>query len=1568
MSDIRQALNQSRLELLDMGLRGNTLLHFKHGARTLEIVDEKAEQVFEYLVEKRKAMSFLPVPQDLLKEDEREAYGNLPLPSIFEERFGDKRHEDNKLQTRLGSDALDKRLIKISNEANTYYQEQGVDLLYLALGFLTWYEDTNSTKARSAPLVLVPVSLSRGSARERFSIEYTEADIGPNLSLAAKLKMEFSLKLPEFPDDFHFNQYLEAVAKQVSDMPRWSVDTDTIGLGFFSFGKFQMYQDLDPDNWPKDKHPADHSLLQKLIGEGFESDQNALDATEQKPMPFTELHLVKDSDSSQTAAVAAVKNGVNLVIQGPPGTGKSQTITNIIGEALADNKRVLFVAEKMAALEVVKRRLDECHLGDAVLELHSHKSNKAAVLEELKRTLVLGEPDTPDRASEKARHRELQTQLDTYSEAVNTPVLNSGISYVEALGKHLKAQKSTQGHHLPDLGFEWMKNWTPETFTQAKIRIDELIAHLKAMGIPKQNSFANIKRQDFSPIEQKELSLLISKAQRLTEEVQMTGFELSSSMQLEAPATLPEAKMIHRAATRAIEAPHLKGLTLTTDDWQQRRESLQALIAAGKQISDTKAKHQATVIDQGWQADLLTARQAYVTKGDKWWRFASGDYRRAKAQLQGLMKAELPETPVDCLALIDDILQVQTQTQTFQQHAALGERLFGAQWQGEKNDWPVLKSLTDWVINLYESVGKGELPEGLIRFLQGDHTLATEAVKLETLKKATAELTNTLAKLQTLLTLDLPMPLTEQPLIDLLSQLQHWDGHLDALYQMTRFNQLQASLNANGLEKIATLAYDWAFTPDYIWTAVELTYYGGLVNTAYSQHDAIKQFDRISHEGAIEQFKQLDHALFDHAQESLAHRLHERLPSINAGGEVGIIRHEMNKKRRHMPMRKLIQQAGRAMQQIKPVFMMSPMSIATYLAQGAVDFDLVVFDEASQVKVVDALGAILRGHQVVVVGDTKQMPPTDFFGKSLELDDEEAEQSHTADIESILSLFLSKGAPESMLRWHYRSRHDSLINVSNQEFYDGKLMIFPSPGVNPDATGLDFAHTPEAIYERGSSRTNPIEARKVAEAVMHHARTKPELTLGVVAFSTAQRDCILLEIERLRREDDSLEDFFVNDNLEGFFVKNLENVQGDERDTIFISIGYGRTSSGNVSTSFGPVNRKGGHRRLNVLITRARIAMTVFANFTADELKTTESSPFGVKAMKNFLHYAEKGQIPQIKETGKETDSPFEDEVISAIRHLGYEAEPQIGSAGFFIDMGVRDPEKPGRYLLAVECDGATYHSSANARDRDRLRQAVLEGMGWRFHRIWSTDWFRNAHKETERLKEAIEESINYYKQFDEQAPEPKATAPVKKPRSITRKTLTEKGATNVYQLVSGDFGLYEDLELHEQPLDELVQALKKVVDTEGAIAISEATKRLAESMGLNRIGNRISTSIDTAIEYGVQETQLYKRGDFLYPDTTYTAPIRDRSQLPASLKKIECVPPQEIQAALLSTIKMAFSLSEENAMISALSMMGFQRATAKAKTEIHKALLTLKQQQRVVEKNGMLTLAVNKMPTTEEA
>lgn len=1540
-------LEVSRAELLDMGLRGNTLLNFRPGAKVLEVIDEKSREVFRLLVAEQKQMAFIPAPAS--KEDESDPQA---LPSLAEDEAVDRRHTDNRLQTKLSADALDKSLLKISAEAESYYQEQGVDLLYLALGFLTWYEAESSSIPRKAPLVLVPVSLQRGSARARYKVAYTEADLGPNLTLANKLKSEFEITLPAFGEELDLAGYLKEVADGVVHQPRWQVQADEIALGFFSFGKFQMYQDLDPENWPAGHKPYDHEVLQKLLADGFGGSGAGLPATPHAEAAAAEvepaeLHFVLDADSSQTQAVLAVKQDSNLVIQGPPGTGKSQTITNIIAEALADEKTVLFVAEKMAALEVVKRRLDECHLGDAVLELHSHKSNKSAVLQELRRTLELGPPAVADHAAKKRRHAQLRAQLDAYCRAVNHPILTSGTSYINAQGHLLKLSEEAGERELPALDFAEFRYWDEEGFTNVCAHVRELVEHLAAMGTPAQSPFAQSTLEHVSPIEQNEIVACLTKALASLDNGRKLGDLLAEKMDLDSPESLAALRAVCRAGERVLNAPPLAGVPLLAADWKHRNEQIEALLQAGEEMTALQAKRREQLIEQAWQADLLSVRQAWATTGQHWWRFIFPSFRRARRTLQGLVKGELPAEAKACVALIDDILQCQARRALYAEHEHLGESLLGMQWKGPSSDWDALKVLSAWTVELHREVGAGAAPEGLLKFLASGGKLEGCEEPLAALECTAGELKERMDEVSQRLGIK-AWSVEERPLDELKAELNRWRDQIGALEPMTHYNHLRKKLRANELKPIDRLSYDWTWPPALLLTSLKKAHYEGLVREAYRTSETIKRFNRASHESAIAEFRRLDEELLHHAQEALVLKHYRRLPAANAAGEMAIIRREINKKRRHIPIRQLIAQAGRAIQQIKPVFMMSPMSVATYLEQGALDFDLVVFDEASQVKVVDAIGPILRGKQVVVVGDTRQMPPTDFFTKALELDDEE---SQTADIESILSMFLSQGAPESMLRWHYRSRHDSLIAVSNREFYGGRLMIFPSPGVNPRAKGLAFNHLPEAVYERGSSRTNPIEARAVAEAVMRHAQAHPDTTLGVVAFSTAQRDRILLEIERLRRLDPSCEEFFATGALEGFFVKNLENVQGDERDVIFISIGYGRTAAGNMSASFGPVNREGGERRLNVLITRARLAMEVFSNFTADDMKTEGHSPFGVRALKSFLHYAQTGELEhRPDETGKAPDSPFEEAVSDAIRQLGYDIEPQVGSAGFYIDIAVRDPQRPGRYILAVECDGASYHSSATARDRDRLRQSVLEGLGWRFHRIWSTDWFRDPHRESARLADSIAQALHT-------AEEPSAPPTSASPPRIERDEPTENNLqAPAYVLATDDLGIAA--EIHELPLDDVARALRKVIDIEGPVHLTEAARRLAESAGFARVGSRMLGHIKRAAECGHRNGLLHLAGDFLFADGDKSVRVRDRSDLPSAAKKIELVPDEEIRLALIAAIRAAFSLSEEEAIAEALSLLGFRRVTAKPRQKVGAALRTLVQDGAVTVEDDKISVA----------
>ncbi|HJJ54541.1 MAG TPA: DUF3320 domain-containing protein, partial [Methanocorpusculum sp.] len=496
----------------------------------------------------------------------------------------------------------------------------------------------------------------------------------------------------------------------------------------------------------------------------------------------------------------------------------------------------------------------------------------------------------------------------------------------------------------------------------------------------------------------------------------------------------------------------------------------------------------------------------------------------------------------------------------------------------------------------------------------------------------------------------------------------------------------------------------------------------------------------------------LDRMVIKENAASIVHGLGKRMPALFGGAsresEMGILAGEFNRKRGHMAIRTLMTKAGGLIQKIKPCFLMSPLSVAQYLDPRSVTFDIIIFDEASQVKPEDALGALMRGKQLVVMGDSRQLPPTTFFdsvgGNTDEEEEEEESVAEITDMESLLHA-CKQVYPTRRLTWHYRSRHESLIAVSNAEFYDGSLFVFPSPKHDTADLGLSFVHTEGSVYERGKSGANRGEAKAVAAAVIEYYQRFPDKTLGVATFSVKQQEAIRHEVDLLLRDHPDVEALMHTDTGEDFFVKNLETVQGDERDTILISIGYGFDEEHKLSRNFGPLNQAGGERRLNVLITRARERCVVYANFRGYDLQFGPETSRGISALAAFLIYAETRDTKALGENATITTVPdsFADTVAKMLEANGYAVTKNLGCAGFMIDIAVSHPTKPGVFVAGILCDGPNYWSAEDARDRDRLRTQILEGLGWSLIRIWAPEWFCSPRECERRLLEKIEEAKN---------------------------------------------------------------------------------------------------------------------------------------------------------------------------------------------------------------------------------
>jgi very-short-patch-repair endonuclease len=1594
---LRARLDDARQELLDLTARNRLLNTPRRPSRSssVEVLDELGVEVFRILVAEGREMTFLarpgepdsaatsaaPQADEGASEESPDVLFVLPQPEddVEDNSAGPAaRHTDARLQTGMTSTVLQRRLLRLFHDARTYQEEQGVNILFLAIGFLRWYESDSSDQARHAPLILVPVELDRRSARSRFRVRWTGEEVTTNLSLKVKQRAEFGIDIPDLPttEEIDPAEYFEQVRAAVSHMPRWEVLADDIVLWFFSFAKLLMYLDLDPEKWPAEKALTDRPLVRALLERGFRDEPPLVDEhgdVDEIAPPEDALHVM-DADSSQALVIEEAKRGRNLIVQGPPGTGKSQTIANIIAAAVSEGKKVLFLAEKMAALDVVKRRLDAIGVGDMCLELHSNKARKREVIAEVERIRTLGRPLVADASQTIEQLREARLRLTEHSRLMHTPDETSGRTPYRVIGELVRL--TAAGVPPADFALADGEAWSGEDVRQREEQLRELVRFVNDISTPCEHPWRGVQAGALLPSDRQRIIALAGPLLERLQAFRSAVEDISAALRCRVSHTPRQIRRLARIATRLADAPELDGEAHVDRVWNDLRRDIVEVVNAGRRLTASREIVGNRVIEQAWTMDLAQARMDLAAFGRSFWRWLSGPYRRAQAQLRGIMTQPVPKSLDDRLALLDALIDAKAAAETITTAHDLGRRAFGRYWNGVRSDWKALAAIEAWDRACMDDK---DVPDGFRSLVKGGLDRAA-------LKHGAAQITSQLDQVEHDLDaicaqvhLDVssafgeagaatPLAIDDLDFADVEPRLAAWRAEPDAVSNWIAYRLRDEAARALGLGELCDQLYSGRISADGALPRFLMAYHELLMRRMFRDRPALAAFNGLSHEQVLERFRQLDQRRIELARQEVALGHYQQIPRGSAAiGEVGVIRRESQKRRRHMPIRQLLKAAGNAATSIKPVFMMSPMSIAQFVEPGALEFDLLVIDEASQVRPVDALGAAARAKQMVVVGDERQLPPTRFFSRSM--DDYEPDEVDAAleqragDLESVLGLCHAQGMPDRMLRWHYRSRHHSLIAVSNRELYDSRLYIVPSPARGGDEIGVIFRHITGGIYDRGASATNRIEARAIAEAVMRHAREQPKRTLGVGAFSVRQRDAILDELEQLRRELPEHEPFFASGSAEPFFVKNLENVQGDERDVIFISIGFGRDVSGYMSMHFGPVSNEGGERRLNVLITRARQRCEVFSSITWQDIDLNRATGRGPQVLKAFLKYAQMGVLDVGMPTGRDPDSVFEEAVAKALRDLGWPIDHQVGIAGFFIDLAVKDPDQPGRYLLGIECDGAAYHSSRSARDRDRIRQQVLEDRGWSIHRIWSTDWFNHPQEQLRKAVAAIEKARARGCSATSSEPEkqdgPSVDTQVKAP--IVRREEAEEEAHDEASLMSE---AYEEavvrvprhMEIHQTPLPRLRKIVEQIVRIEGPVHSDEVAQRVTALWGLQRAGSRIRAAVAEALCAAEREGRIRADDGFVFSSGELIVRVRNRAEVEsASLRRPEMLPPAEIDRCLELLVESHFGVIREEAVIACAREFGFRSTSSQLREAILRRIEALIARGRLVDEAGAL-------------
>jgi very-short-patch-repair endonuclease len=726
----------------------------------------------------------------------------------------------------------------------------------------------------------------------------------------------------------------------------------------------------------------------------------------------------------------------------------------------------------------------------------------------------------------------------------------------------------------------------------------------------------------------------------------------------------------------------------------------------------------------------------------------------------------------------------------------------------------------------------------------------------------------------------------------------------------------------------------------------------------------LARFRGTHHADLVGRFRALDLQSATTARQLTLAQLASRLPDLHGpGDQLALLKRQLQLKARHMPLRRLFREAGDVLRALKPCVLMSPLSVAKYLDPEHQGFDVVVFDEASQIPPWDAVGAIARGTQVIVVGDSRQLPPTSFFEAAES--EEEPDDEQIEELESILDEAVAAGLHQLRLRWHYRSRHESLIAFSNHHYYDNRLHTFPSADQGAAGRGVELVPVPEGYYDRGRSRTNRGEAEATVAELLRLLRL-PEgerPTVGVVTFSTPQQRLIEDLLDEAIANLPELQHLLSDQAEEPVFIKNLESVQGDERDVMLFSIGYGPDRAGKVTMSFGPLNRQGGERRLNVAITRARQRLVVFSTLRHDQIDLARSSAVGVAHLKSFLQYAEQGvgalDAALTVRDRLQFDSPFEAWVHAWLTSQGHEVHTQIGCSGYRIDLAVVDPQRPGAYLLAVECDGAAYHSSRNARERDRLREEVLRGLGWKVHRVWSTDWWYERDHAQQRLLEAIDNA----RRAPSGHPVPKVpTAPIA--AAPARPSFDERleapaevrwppGCVPWPGLPELNPGAREQFELPTSTR-QLAEQLRRVVQAAGPLPRAEAYRHVGLAWGFKSSGKRITARLDAALA----TTDVQVLDEVLWPAGVspanwvvfrYANGRDDRDAL--------SIPAIEVANAVVFTVGRGVAMQREALYRGAAQVFGLTRLGSRVEAAMEVGLGLALEAGRVVVEDGTLRL-----------
>jgi len=1541
-------------KLLDFSLRNN-LINLRLGKKVIPFISFNIDELEDHL-QAKSDIQILPLPSDKrINPDESGMYNSRVQGEQLEQIVVDG-VAHNQLYSYWNQEELTTALKGLFRTSRTALEENGANTLFVCLGLLKWYETDKSVKPRYAPLLLEPVDIIKKSGNN-YVLRMREEDLTFNTTLVEMLRQQYDINitgvnpLPTDDNGADVRQVFSIVRSTLKDHARWDVVEECL-LGIFSFSKFVMWNDIHNNADKMRKNPVIESLIQKRLvnmtgGSDTSTDTRAIDS-KIEPGHYA---IPVDVDSSQLEAVIESGEGRSFILYGPPGTGKSQTITNMIANALYHNRRVLFVAEKMAALEVVQKRLAKIGLDPFCLEMHSNKANKSHLLHQLQTALDITRLKSSDEyAIESKRLFEQRHSLIHQINLLHKPQ-PSGMSLYDYITRYLaisSADSLTPTRQMTE-------GITGERITAFEQMVAQLAPVLDITGSPTTHPLFGLEISDPSYDAQQRTTATLQSASQLLPSAKSYVQALSDANGLSLPVSVQGLWLADRLGTALQNVSYINGETLSIAQDANRLNYCKNIIATGKQRDALAAQLSQQYTPQVLSLNAASLKASWTAATSKWFIPKFFAKRKVVKSLKGY-RSDI--SAADVPVLISQAEEYQRLSSLIASEQGNLNTVFGPLATPGRQQWALMEQSLAQAPVIQSIIAEAGTPTAYIPPLDSQASQRLNPMALK-------QLCSLLSGASSYCAIDQRMSLD-----DVISRIPTWIQHIGKSRDWAQWCIRKREMGAQGLERVTT-SIENGHTAQEASDAMLRGLYHQLSMTVIDGSQELQMFNGMIFEDMIEKYRDMAKQFQELTKKALYCQLASRIPSLTveaaSGSEVGILKRYINSGGRGVTIRHIIDQIPTLLPKLCPCMLMSPISVAQFIDLDQDKFDIVVFDEASQMPTSEAIGAIARGKALIVVGDPKQMPPTSFFATN-QVDESEAEND---DMESILDDCITLSFPDHYLTWHYRSRHESLIAFSNSQYYDGKLYTFPS--VDDRSSKVSFVPV-EGTYDMGRSRSNRAEAEAiVAEVVRRLSDDKlSKQSIGVVSFSKVQQDLIEdILVDELAKNP--LLERRAYDCEEPIFIKNLENVQGDERDVILFSVGYGPDKSGKVSMNFGPLNNQGGERRLNVAVSRARCEMMVFSTLQPEQIDLNRSRAHGVEGLKRFLEFARSGRMPvaATQVTEQQTETQVIDSVASELRARGYQVDTLVGRSRFKVDLAVIDPNDSESYLMGVMIDGSRYYNTHTQRDREICQPGVLKGLGWNLMRVWTVDWFMNRERVMSRLLKSLEDAT----QKKQKKEEPKPSTPKPQPLASFPSSPKPKEDSKAQQLKASipfavradeivtervnERGIpYQRCEL-SQVLNtlnmgaftiarrQLQSAILQVIQTEQPVTLATLCKRIPMLFKSGRVTPQVSNEImNLAMRVGWMDPQSPRNNPYFWTNEQASKGY-DKYRISSERGDDEIAMIEVLNATHLAIVE-SMSAPMESIKKQVSNMLGYSRKRNGLYEAIDQAIRILERQRKV--------------------